>query len=260
MSKKLLYHLNGNKNGIFKNWLDQFEGEPRIAWYPSAGEDFRDLLYLNPTYTGLNPAPIDEPKHPDIFIHTDYFPWKRSSFLDNKILYEDDRTKIIVREIEELPKVNLPLDQEIVDFPQKNIASDRVIFMEIGIESGVLGQFNAKLIYVFAENEAFCAKKILPNDGKISHIIHVRYGGGLGGGGKASGIWLLNILQKVNCEVFITSGIRPRQSGDEAAYRLYPELAGDEKNDYLEVIRTIDSHSWSDYGDVTWYLVGDKKY
>jgi hypothetical protein len=47
MSRQLLEHLNGNKAGQLNNFLDNFEGEPRIAWYPSAGEDFRALLYLH---------------------------------------------------------------------------------------------------------------------------------------------------------------------------------------------------------------------
>jgi hypothetical protein len=257
MSKELLYHLNGNRNGLFKKWLDHFEGEPRIAWYPSAGEDFRDLMYLHPNYSKLNPAKKEEPKHPDVFLHTDYFPWTRSSFLDSRILYEDKKSQITVDEIEELPKVNLPFDEGIVDFPRKNLASDRVIFLKINVDSRVVGSFNAFVLYIFAENEAFCAKKILPYNGKMSHIIHIRYGGGLGGGGKASGIWLLNILKKVNCEIYISDGVRHRQSGDEEAYRLYPDLAGDESTENLEPIRTINGEAWSNHGDVTWYLVGE---
>jgi hypothetical protein len=45
MSRKLLLELNGGCHGAFHKWLDQLKREPPIAWYPSAGEDFRDLLY-----------------------------------------------------------------------------------------------------------------------------------------------------------------------------------------------------------------------
>ena len=50
MNRELLLNLNGNKTGQLKKFLDVFEGEPRIAWYPSAGEDFRPLLYLHPKF------------------------------------------------------------------------------------------------------------------------------------------------------------------------------------------------------------------
>ena len=81
MNRELLINLNGNKTGQLKKLLDNFEGEPRIAWYPSAGEDFRPLLYLHPKFSNLNRGIRQEPQTPDLFIFTDYFPWKSSKFL-----------------------------------------------------------------------------------------------------------------------------------------------------------------------------------
>lgn len=75
MSRQLLYSLNGEKNGQFKRFLDSFVGVPRIAWYPSGGEDFRALLHLHPAYSQINRAKGEEPAPPDIFLYTDYFPW-----------------------------------------------------------------------------------------------------------------------------------------------------------------------------------------
>jgi hypothetical protein len=54
MSKELLYKINGNRTGEFKKFLDGINGEPRITWYPSAGEDFRALLYLDPSYSKID--------------------------------------------------------------------------------------------------------------------------------------------------------------------------------------------------------------
>ena len=254
MSKKLLYELNGTTKGNFRQFLDGFKGYPRIAWYPSAGEDFRDLLYLHPSFVKKYPAFKSEPRHPDIFLHTDYFPWKSSNFLDNRTIYMDGRTRISVATIEQFPRIDLPLDAGIVDFPEGSHATGRVIFLEIDVQSDVLGSFRAPVIYAFVENAAFCAKKILPFDGRFSHIIHVRYGGGLGGGGESSGAWLHNILKQVHCEVYITDGSACMQSGDELAIRLYPELG--ESQDYeLEKIRIIQSEKWSDHGNVSWNIV-----
>jgi len=258
MSKRMLYSLNGTNNGAFRRWLDNFKGEPRIAWYPSAGEDFRDLLYLHPKFSEIEPTFEPEPESPDIFLHTDYFPWPPPTFLDNRdnrTIHEDDHTKVSVISIEELPACNLPLDNEIVDFVYGGHATGRVLFLEVEIQSDTLGNFNAPVIYAFVENAAFCAKKILPNKGRLSHIIHVRFGGGLGGGGKSTGIWLLNILQEVGCEVFVSDGSYDKQTGDERIYRLYPDLSGNEDTTQLEQIRVIESRRWSGHGDVTWNLV-----
>ena len=256
MSRQLLLDLNGNKDGRFLSWLNAFDGEPRIAWYPSSGEDFRDLLYLNPRFSDRSPPTGAEPRHPDIFLHTDYFPRSTSTFLDSTVIYDDPRTTVELRHIEELPRCNLPIDPGIVAFPEGSHATGRVVFLDISATSEALGNFSAPVIYAFVENEAFCARKILAKKGKISHVIHVRYGGGAGGGGKSSGVWLLNVLQRIHCECFVTDSHYCRQSGDQRTYKLYPDLSGNEDTEQLkESIRTVPSESWSCHGDVSWYVV-----
>ena len=96
MSRELLLNLNGNNKGEFQKFLDKVKGEPRIAWYPSAGEDFRALLYLDPSYSRINPASVLEPQSPDIFLFTDYYPWKYSRFLDDRTIYSDSRTTVFI--------------------------------------------------------------------------------------------------------------------------------------------------------------------
>ena len=227
MSKELLYHLNGNKNGILKEYLDSIKEPLNIAWYPSAGEDFRPMLYLSHEYSEINPAPIPETIFPNFFIYSDYFPWSTSTFLDTPIIYKDRNTKVEVLKIEELPRLDLPLDSDIVYFPEGSVATGRVLFLKIKITSKQLDELQYPLIYAFVENESFCSKILLPMNCSISHIIHVRYGGGLGGGGIASGAWLLNVLKRLNCKVYITDGEYTPSSGDEAAYIKYENLRGE---------------------------------
>lgn len=255
MSTELLYRLNGTKKGIFWSWLKDFKGQPRIAWYPSAGKDFRDLFYLHPRFAEFEPASQAEPLPPDIFLYTDYYPWSSSMFLDNPIIYQDRRTTVSITSIEDLPRCELPLDGRIVDFEWGGPYTGCVKFIEIEIDSTVFGKINYPVLYVFAENAAFCDSMILPNQGQISHIIHVRYGGGACGGGTSTGIWLLNILHKVQCEVLVSDGHFFRQSGDERVYRLFPSLQGHEDRTHFDPIRTIASKRWSGHGDVTWNLV-----
>ncbi len=256
MSKQLLYNLNGNRNGNFRRYLDNFNGEPRIAWYLSAGTDFRPLLYLSPQFAEIStPNNGDDPVPPDIFLFTDYFPWSQSDFLDTPNIHIDDRTEVLVTSMEELPPFNMPLDPEIVDFPEGSIATSRVIFMEVTVNSTVLGKISYPVIYAFAENESFCAEKILQYHGKISHIIHVRYGGGCGGGGRASGIWINNVLKRLYCEVLITDDHYSMQTGDKWAQKRYPVLALQGRPPKFVPIRVVPSKAWSNHGDVSWNLI-----
>jgi len=251
MSGKLLRFLNGRNNGALRSWLDDHKGEPRIAWYPSAGRDFRDLLYLHPK----NPPRRPEPRCPDIFLHTDYGFWATPTFPDTCNIYCDKRTSVVLESVEELPRLDIPCDNQIVDFPKTSHVNGRVLFLEVKVTSDVFEEFSAPIVYAFVENAAFCAKCIFPQEGKFSHIVHIRFGGGLGGGGKSTGIWMLNILRKLRCECFITDSHYAIQSGDERVYALYPELAGPADRGQLEPIKTIPEKDWSGHGDVSWNIL-----
>ncbi len=254
MSKKLLINLNGNNNGQLKKFLNTLGVEPRIAWYPSAGEDFRALLYLHTSYSKLHPSSQQEPLPPDLFLFTDYFPWRNSTFLDTEIIYADDRTTVSLESIEELPGLNLELHEKIVDFSNGSEITDKALFLKIRIYSERLGSITYPVLYAFAENEEFYCKKLIPNNATISHIIHIRYGGGCCGGGNASGVWLVNVLHKLNCQIFITDNHYHWQSGDYKALELCEDIPK-ESNAQLTPIRTIPSKSWSGHGDVSWNLV-----
>lgn len=237
MNRELLINLNGNKTGQLKKFLDNFEGEPRIAWYPSAGEDFRPLLYLHPKFSNLNRGIRQEPQTPDLFIFTDYFPWKSSKFLDSNKIYSSSKTRVIIEHIEELPNLNLlPLEKELVHSQTGSQVTDKAVFLKIKIESNALGSISYPVIYAFTVNETFYCKKLIPFNAKISHIIHVRYGGGLGGGGFAKGAWLLNVLGKLHTELFITDGRLSWQQGDNFAIK-YCLSIPKEKNVKLKQIR-----------------------
>jgi hypothetical protein len=254
MSLALLKFLNGNNRGSFHRCLASLNTEPRIAWYPSAGEDFRDLLFLNGAYSVTNPV-VNEPSPPDFFLHTDYFPWDSSQFCDSSIIHKDGRTTVSVQEIEELPRCDLPLDSGIVNFPEGGAATGRVIFMSLEVHSDTLGVYHRPVLYAFSENSAFCAQMALAHKACFSHVVHVRCGGGCGGGGHASGAWVIGVLKRLRCEVFVTDGNEQMQQGDCQVLQRFPELRPEQPLPEFVPIRTIPSRSWSDHGDVTWKVL-----
>jgi hypothetical protein len=260
MSRQLLTFLNGNTRGHLQRFLDDPDFHPRIAWYPSAGWDFRDLLYLHPDFHGGAEIPAEGlPQPPTFFLHTDYFPWSSIPVFDSgETVFKDNHTWIRVEHREELPCCKLPLDDRIVDFKHGSALTHRVFYLELGVHSSVLGRFTRPLIYAFAENAAFCAHVLLPQEAALSHIVRVRFGGGLCGGGRSTGIWLLNVLRKLKCDCLVCNAEWHRQEGDQRIYQLYPELQGAEDDTCLHRLCKLHSHQWSGYGDVHWMVTQNK--
>lgn len=250
----ILETLNGTKTGKLYEFIQQLKTKrnPRIAWYPSAGDDFRGVLYLSKEYSAFNPATEIEPEPPDIFLFTDYFPWTDSKFLDTNIIYRDGRTSIEIKHIEELPKLNLERHPEIVEKIEPNHATNRVVYMELEVKSSVLKDFTnpVKVIYAFVENEAFYCDLLQKHQPHISHLIHVRYGGGLGGGGYASGRWLQSVLEKIGCEIYVNDNETSYKDGDRFFMKKC-QIHSIERFDY-PIIRTIPQDYWSYHGPVCW--------
>ena len=73
------------------------------------------------------------------------------------------------------------------------------------------------------------------------------------------GIWLLNVLNKLKCEILVSDGHYGRQSGDKRIYDLYPQLSGEEDKTQLEQIRILKSEGWSGHGDVSWNIARNKE-
>ena len=257
MSLALLNYLNGKNKGIFYSWLQGQKKNPHIAWYPSAGTDFRPLMYLHGSLTQLVPA---EPSFPDIFIYTDYFPWKDSTFLDSPLIFQDASTKITVEEIEQLPNLHLTFSDQIVHFPEGSQASNKVVFMKVKVESERLGTICYPVLYAFVENEAFFSEVLLPKRASISHILQIRYGGGFGGGGYARGTWILHVLQLLNTKMLIACnsdiglGIYNSGPGDQYFLEQNPNIPRTPYQDLTSIRETV-GKQWSSYGDVIWYLV-----
>ncbi len=263
MSRQLLTYLNGGTPGRLHRLLDDPGFQPRICWYPSAGHDFRDLLYLHPgfdghpDFRGRVPSEAPLPEAPDFFLHTDYFPWQ-DDFVSGDVIFDDELTFIRIGHQEELPRCELPLHRQIVRFTRGGAMTHRVFYFELQIHSSVLGSFTRPLIYAFAENTAFCAQVLYPQQAEISHIVRVRYGGGLGGGGHSRGLWLLNVLPQLKCDCLVTNtGDWERGEGvvaDERIYQIYPGLHGSEDEKRLRSLGYVPGHRWSGYGDVDWMV------
>lgn len=253
-ARDLLSALAGRRPNALRRWLENHPGEPRVAWYPSAGADLRDLLYLNAGFRVHCPARGEEPAAPDLFLHTDYCVAGADDFLDHRLVHLDERTRISVTVIEELPRLQLPFYGEIVAFG-RNRVTDRVVFMELEVVSHRLGMFRVPVVYAFVENAAFCARALLPHAARISHVVQVCYGHGLGGG-RAGPEWVRRQLGRLGAEVFVTDPHDVTDCYHEEVYGFFPELEAPLMNTVeWEAIRELPHASWGGYGSVKWRRV-----
>jgi len=177
--------------------------DERISWYPSAGNDIRDLFEFSEgqaKYYGMKSIP-------NLFVHTDYY---RDFFdLDKKkvikevypYLYRKDfrrvsdfydyvnkRHNVVHFFIKDIYKLRLkrrfPVSYDFT--PGKyhgsltNYSPEEILLFEINFASKH-GNSKAYLLYFFFENFNFLSEILLKYNVKISHMVKIREGCGLGG-------------------------------------------------------------------------------
>ena len=258
MSRQLLEALNGTNRGPLRNWLDRHEGEPRVAWYPSAGSDWRDLVYLGPQNAGRQPGRPEDASEPDLFLRTDFRVNPRSRWLEQDVLYQDASTEIRVLVREELPRCRLPLDWELVCLEPSPADYGRVVFMEVAVRSRIAGDYTVLVVYAVSENTAFCAHRLKPCAARISHLVAVCYGH-LEGGSRADPAWLQSVMPWLGVETLISDTLPTYGvANEEKVFRMFPELMsvehlGFEERYDLRLLHTFDGAEWSGYETVRWW-------
>jgi hypothetical protein len=160
-----------------------------IAWYPSAGLDFRDLLELsNPIYT----------ETPDLFIHTDYKPdWSLENpvfetFNIGPVQNEFNRNfnaKIDdVFELELTEPINYFVNENYVTSHKDDTPKLAKVFLLNVTVSHAGNTISKPVLYFVFENINFLEEILLKNRIKISHFVKFCEGCGFGGNRKSISI------------------------------------------------------------------------
>ena len=211
MSRQLLETLNGDKKGLLAGWLKaQAEIEPRIAWYPSAGPDVCDLVFLS--------AEGDGPQAPNIFLHTDH------SDLSARNPNESAPTPVIHARggvfLVAPPPPPPPCFTNYFEAENYrihihaweslgNAKGPAIYFFILRFESrnGPPKSFDRPLIHVASENRKFC-DLMRAQQARISHVIVKNYGAGFGGGTGIGPEWIINELIPLGVEVVSANTLR----------------------------------------------------
>lgn len=150
---------------------------PNIAWYPSAGLDFRDLIEVNRTSI-----------QPDLHIHTDYhLGWTK---LEIGEIFNDERTKVSIINIDEIQfkkSIDFFVNPNYVDFPEDAPKEPLVLLLDVLIESNNV-TIEKPVLYIYMENINFLDEILLKEQLPISHLIKIREGCGMGGNRKSISI------------------------------------------------------------------------
>lgn len=153
----------------FKSLLEKIGQAPNIAWYPSAGMDFRDLIEVHKTDI-----------IPDIHFHTDYS-------LRNKLeigeIFNDNTTKVSIKNIEELKfkkHINYNVDPGFVAFAPSAPDKPLLFLLDMVVECAT-ETIERPVLYIYMENIHFLDNIALKEKLPISHLIKVREGCGFGG-------------------------------------------------------------------------------
>ena len=165
--------------------IDRISNDEKILWYPSSGDDFRDIV----NFSSLVNRNIDSNDLPNLFIHNDYdsrsFDKIISASNFNSTIFQDDNTSVTINEKIELrfnlkAKGNYLVRERYVDFYDYKLNIPHIYLLRLTIHTTKFGHINANLLYVSFENinlfEFFMSNSI-----KIDFMVKVREGCGFGG-------------------------------------------------------------------------------
>ncbi|HQK89000.1 MAG TPA: hypothetical protein PLU25_15375 [Acidobacteriota bacterium] len=202
--------------------------DPKLLWYPSSDQDYRDLLHLHPDRFPRQSA-VEDPvveTFPDVYIHTDYLPWRPENFWSGAYLFDGRRTRIRAVRITPLqaPDLGLEVCPALVDFPTGGPDTGKIVLMDAEVESDVLGRFERTVVYFASENISFFLAAVLRRGLTISHLVNIRDGSGLGGGGKVNFKFLWFFLGRMGTEYLISDNLGRSTVHLDLALGTYPEL------------------------------------
>ena len=247
--------------------IRQFE---HVCWYPSAGSDFRALLFLSDWYYKKNDVPTDEGQAlPELFVMTDYLGlgslyeeerfWGdaygqiRNGYCDPgtyllHVAYKNTSTDIIVKRYEKLRDMRLPYDYRL-DCREESEVYNSAFLIEVEVVSrsyDEIRRYETSVLYAAAENQMF-AKRIAIRCGfKMEYLVIMNYGAGFGGGNGIGFEWIFDEYKELGIRYVVSNHSVRACLAENGTAGAYPEL----KDFY-----GTDGVQWTRGNPVVWYRV-----
>ena len=237
-----------------------------VCWYPSAGSDFRALLFLSDWYYKKNNVPMDKGQVlPDLFVMTDYLGlgdfYVNQSFWGDAyeqimrgncepgsclvhVSYKNSSTDIVVKRYERLCDLRLPFDSRL-KCSEKPAVYNSAFLIEVEVISrsyDVVNRYETAVLYAAAENQLFAERILISRGLKTEYLVIMNYGAGFGGGNGISYKWILRDYKELGIRYAVSNQF-PAGDGSDPDY---PELT-----DFYG----IDGVMWTRGNPVVWYRV-----
>ena len=173
--------------------LSKVGERPRVAWYPNAGLDFRDLVELN-TKHGPDYGQGD---FPGLFVHTDYKPvWEADRDKNNPFKCglidhgRNDGVESFIHSIHRLEfkkKVHVAyhVHPDFTDFPDDAPDEPLVFLLLVSVYYQGRAVEDVPVIYFIFESLNFLDQVLLNRRIEVSHVVKVREGSAWGGSKKS---------------------------------------------------------------------------
>lgn len=245
MLKNLLQGKNPRAQSRLDELFETIGKNPRLAWYPSACNDYRDLLELTPERAKLHG--IQE--LPDLFIHSDYYV---RSLHQHGIAHSDENTTVRIEdhfEIQLTQKIRYHVSPRFAGYPEAAPREPTIYLLDVAIRSDVLGEVRKPVLYFLFENINFLDEFVLRNNIPITFFVKVRDGFSCGGGNRKSTSLVYAFLSALKTKYLLVD------TAEQTDFELINELKTKhnlQPADY-DLLKT-DTFRWSGY-DVSAYSV-----
>ena len=276
------HHANLECDVEKRAFLERIGRHKSICWYPSAGCDFRALLYLSrPFYAKHEELSAESVVFPDLFILTDYresdfreeynelYPHhfdklRKGTLKPGDKLFDDTRTRLTVKNIERFYISDFIKDieeyKDWIDYGEISSCYGQGYYMTVKINSynnrnKQLGTWETNVIYLYAENSTFAKNILLQHNINIDYIVRVKYGGNYGFSRGTHGKWLFYLADPLNVKYYISSADSDRQltPGDANLLRYLKENSGIDFDE--PKLTALYKRNWYYREPVTWYGV-----
>jgi hypothetical protein len=202
----LAFDFGASDAGLWTDFIARFgETQGRICYYPSAGGDFRPLVYqqiMGIENLGLLAADrqvmrqslfeeIEPPtirntyEAPDLWIMSDYRGDQLDAWLESGLIHQDERIEIRILSHTELQ----PRAHHYKRSPDRRYVSrrrtpltGRVFYLRLAVTNATIGTVEADVLYFCVENVHLISRFLLSERIPVSHVVWVRDGSALGGG------------------------------------------------------------------------------
>ena len=126
----------------------------------------------------INPASQPEPQCPDIFLCIRIISLVTFNILWILLHFKGRRIKVTAKSIEELPRLNYLLTIRLLTFPKGGHATVVIYFLRSKFALLFLEHFRFHSFMPLLRMLLSWSQRILPQHGRLSHIINICFGGG----------------------------------------------------------------------------------